>query len=137
MSTKNKPVKLAVLSLLGILGLASCGESTSSEIYAKPSNYDDSIVTITDGEGKEHGKDDIHHDVLSIIYDAMHEGNLASSVLDKALYNFAESVFGVYNTVTKDSRDVITLKKAYYELTQGNGFDVINQFIKEHKSYWL
>lgn len=137
MSTKNKPVKLAVLSLLGILGLASCGESTSSEIYAKPSNYDDSIVTITDGEGKEHGKDDIHHDVLSIIYDAMHKGNLASSVLDKALYNFAESVFGVYNTVTKDSRNVITLKKAYYELTQGNGFDIINQFIKEHKSYWL
>ena len=134
MSKQNKTTKLAVLSLLGILGLTACGSSSSSEIYAKPTDYDNSIVTVTDQDDKEHGKDDIHNDVLSIIYDAIHEGDLSSKVLDKALYNFAESVLGVYNSVTRGSRELITLEEAANDDLSNTK---INAFILSHKAYWL
>ena len=39
----KKGVKLAVLSVIGLLTLTGCGESTD-EIYSKPSNYDKPII---------------------------------------------------------------------------------------------
>ena len=68
--SKNNFKKLAVLSLLGIFALTGC--SSDDEIYAKPSNYDYPIVTIKDVDEK------IHNDILKIIYDAMHDGSVAS-----------------------------------------------------------
>ena len=59
--------KLATLSLLGVLALTGCN-SSSDEIYAKPSNYDDPIVSIKDDDTE------IHNDILNIIYDSMHDG---------------------------------------------------------------
>ena len=60
MSTNKKGgIKLAVLSLVALFGLSACGET--EEVYAKPSTYDDKIVTV-DG-----ATEDIHHNVLSII----------------------------------------------------------------------
>ena len=123
MSNKKFP-KLAVLSLLGILSLASCS-SSSSEIYAKPSNYNDPVVTIKDDDEK------IHNDILSIIYDSMHDGSVASEVLDKVLYKYAESIFGVYNSVTAKGEDVITLQQAATDTSK------IDNFIRKHKAYWL
>lgn len=127
---KNKATKLAVLSLLGILGLTACGTSSSDEIYAKPRNYDDPIVQFT-GTG-----DEVHNNVLKIVYDAIHEGTLSSKVLDKSLYNFAESVFGVYNSLTRTAGNTeITLKEAVMSYKGGDNTK-INTFIKAHKVYW-
>lgn len=130
MSTNKKGgIKLAVLSLVALFGLSACGET--DEIYAKPSTYDNKIVTI-DG-----ATEDIHHNVLSIIYDAMHEGNLSSNVLDEALYRYASSIFGYYNKITAPVGFTgITLKEAYDTYTKQNTQEKINAFIKEHKAYW-
>ena len=130
MSTNKKGgIKLAVLSLVALFGLSACG--STSEVYSKPSDYDDPIITI-DGSEEE-----IHHNVLNIIYDAMHEANLSSNVLDEALYRYSSSIFGYYNKVTApEGFTGVTLKEAYYSYTQENTEEKINAFIKEHKVYW-
>ena len=110
--------KLAVLSLLGVLGLTACN-STSDEVYAKPSNYDDKIVTIDGSDEK------IYHNILNIIYDSMHEGSAPSKVLDKVLFQYSESIFGTY----------ADLKAAKEDATATH--DVIDPFIRAHKVYWL
>lgn len=129
----NKFTKLAVLSALGLLSLTACNSSTS-EIYAKPSNYDSPIITIN-GAGE-----DIHHNVLSIIYDAMHDGSVASKTLSKVLYAYAESVYGVYNPITRDSGSTeITLKEAWEGTADGAPAEKVNNlkaFIRAHKAYW-
>ena len=127
--SNKRPIKLAVLSLIGLLGLAACS-SSSDEIYAKPSNYDDPIVTFTDSESK------IHNDILSVIYDAMHDGSASSKLLDETLYLFAESVFGSYNKITAGESTGITLKDAYISYTKENNNAKIDEFIKGHKAYW-
>lgn len=135
--SRNKGVKLAVLSLIGIFSLAGCGESEDSEIYSKPSNYDSSIISI------EGNSDEIYHNLLSIIYDAMHEGSLSGNVLDEALYRYAASVFGTYDEVTRANGSTeTTLKDAVADITfdvDGNvtgGGDTVKAFIRAHKSYW-
>ena len=125
MLNKKKGLKLAVLSIVGLLGLTACDDD---EIYSKPSDYNDPIVIID-------GDKNIHNDVLSIIYDAMHDGSVSSKVLDEALYRYAVSVFGEYNKVTATS-DAVTLKDAYTSFMYGNDLTKINAFIKAHKSYW-
>ena len=127
--SNNKFRKLAVLSLLGIFALTGC--SDDDEIYAKPSNYKDEIVTIEGNDEK------IHNDILKIIYDAMHDGSVASKTLDKVLYRYAQSIFGSYNKITSsESDDSITLKEAVKNARQGGDISITNQFIKEHKAFW-
>jgi len=116
--------KLATLSLLGVLALTGCN-SSSDEIYAKPSNYDDPIVSIKDDDTE------IHNDILNIIYDSMHDGQVAAKVLEKVLYRYAESIFGSYDTYTAKGREEITLAEAATDATK------VNAFIKAHKAYWL
>lgn len=130
MSTNKKGVRLAVLSVIALLGLTACNES--SEVVAKPSNYDDPIITITGNE------DEIHHNVLSIIYDAMRESGVSSKVLDESLYRYASSVFGYYNSVTlpEGVTDVVTLKEAAKDVEANAGYAKAYKFIKEHKAYW-
>ena len=123
--------KLAVLSLLGIFALVGC--SDDDEIYAKPSDYKDPIVTV---EGND---EDIHNDILKIIYDAMHDGSIPSKTLDAVLYRYAQSVFGSYNKIARSDSDTsITLKRAA-ESAQENSNDSYHdayEFIRAHKSYW-
>lgn len=125
--------KLAVLSLMGILGLTSCG-SSSDEVYAKPSNYDDAIITI---EGNE---DEIHNNVLKNIYDSMHEGNVPSKTLEAVLYRYAESIFGTFNKVTASRggfAENSDLETAVADAESNTDHKIANDFIKAHKAYWL
>ena len=134
---KNKFPKLAVLSLLGVLALTACDEE--EKIYCKPHDYKGTIVTI-DGYTEE-----IHNNVLKIIYDDMHDGEVPSKTLDKVMYRFAQSVYGSYNKLTlSDNDESITLKEAVanYRSNQNatqqqqTSYEVIDAFIKAHKSYW-
>ena len=115
----KKFTKLAVLSLLGILGLTACNQ-TSDEVYAKPTNYDKDIITIDGNEEK------IYHNILSIIYDSMHDGSASSKVLDKVLFTYSESIFGSYADLKAAKEDAATATH-----------DVIDPFIRAHKVYWL
>ena len=129
MSNKKFP-KLAVLTLLGALSLVACSED--SEIKAKPSNYDDPIITI-DGYDEK-----IQNDIISIIADQIHDNNLPSETLNKVLYRYAQSIFGAYNKIAQsDNDDSITLKAAAKNAADNSADKtVLDDFIKAHKAYW-
>ena len=124
--------KLAVLSLLGAFALTGCDSSSSSEIKAWPKNYNDEIITI-DGYDE-----DIHNNILKIIYDAMRDGQVASKTLEQVLYRYAQTIFGSYNKVTlaDNEQGSITLKAAAADVKQNGNFEIADQFIRAHKSFW-
>ena len=147
---KNKKYgKLAVLSLLGVLGLTACGSSSTDAIYSKPSNYNDNIVDIVEGEGQTPAT--IHNNLLNIIYDAIHDGSFGSQVLEEVLYKYAESIYGGYSQKTIKDTSKTSLKEAYdiakkinlheTDNTQPNASEEevtkLNDFIKGHKVYWV
>ena len=99
----NKVTKILALSLLSVIGLTAC----DNKIQAKPSNYKDPVVALTESE------EEIYHNIMSIIEDAYRDGNLASDVLDKILYTYSVSVFGRYNKTAKPtSLEETTLEEA-------------------------
>ena len=127
MSNKNMKKILAV-ALLSTIGLTACGK----EVQAKPTNYDDPLISFTDSQ------DEIYHNLMSIIEDAYRDGSLASAVLDKVLYQYSVSVFGRYNAIAEPynlGEGEITLKKAANAYDKGN-FDLVDQFVEAHKAYW-
>lgn len=133
MSNKKFP-KLAVLSLLGVLGLTACGSSTD-EVKSLPSNYNDPIITIDDET------EEIHNNINKIIADQLHDGELPSKTLDKVLYRYAQSVYGAYNKVTLADGDTsVTLKEATKIARSNNDstedLEKLYKFIRAHKVYW-
>ena len=76
----NKGIKkVLAVALLSTMGLIAC----SKDIQAKPSNYNEPLITFTE-EG-----DEVYNNLVSIIEDAYRDGTLASAVLDKILYVYA------------------------------------------------
>ena len=126
--------KLAVLSLLGVLGLTACGSSTD-EVKSLPSNYNDPIITIDDET------EEIHNNIIKIIADQLHDGDLPSKTLDKVLYRYAQSVYGAYNKVALADGDTsVTLKEATKIARSNNAstedLEKLYNFIRKHKVYW-
>lgn len=131
--SNKRHAKLAVLSILGILALTSCG-SAADEIKSLPSNYNDPIITI-DNETEE-----IHNNIIKIIADQYHDGEITSKTLDKVLYRYAQSVYGAYNKVALADGDTsLTLKEAT-KIARSNATDEekekLYNFIRGHKVYW-
>ncbi|MGM9873820.1 MAG: hypothetical protein ACI31G_02725, partial [Bacilli bacterium] len=131
--SKNKFGKVVVLSLLATLGLTSC----SNEKQAKPTDYDDPLITVDDYD------EEIYNNVLNVVYDAIRDGTLASDVLNEILYQYSISVFGRYNKIVTPNSDSTTLKEAVKNVKDNTATDgtvsnanVANQFIKDHKAYW-
>ena len=54
----NNIKKFVAVALLSVIGLAAC----SKDVQAKPSDYDDSLITF-----KTDSKDEIYHNLVSII----------------------------------------------------------------------
>jgi hypothetical protein len=141
MANKKSFTKLAVLSLLGVLGLTAC----SSEVVAKPSGYDDdTVIKLEDAGGNEVT---VYDNLMQGIYDEIRDGALADDVLDKLLYQYSISVLGRYNNVvsTKDvNSDGVnntTLKEAAKiadKIATATAAEktILNAFIKDHKAYW-
>lgn len=90
MSKISNKRKILAVGLLSIVGLAAC----SSNVQAKPSDYDENLLTFLDN-------DQIYHNLVSIVEDAYHDGSESNHVLEKVLYLFANSAFGTYNEVTR------------------------------------
>lgn len=130
MSSKYKIIAVA---LLGTLGLAAC----SSDIVAEPSDYDKPIIEIGDYD-KE-----IYNNIMSTVYDAIRDGDLASNVLNDVLYQYSISVFGRYNKVVNSDSTATTLKEVVNDILAHTGTDdivsgatIADEFIKSHKAYW-
>lgn len=124
----NNLKKIVAVALFSTFGLAAC----SKNVQAKPTNYSDDLVAFTDN------KDEIYHNLVSIIDDAYRDGNLSSAVLDEVLYQYSVSVFGRYNKVAKPynlGEGEITLKDAATDLNNGT-HEVADKFIDAHKAYW-
>lgn len=133
-----KTKRLLAVALLGVLGLSAC----SSEIQAKPTGYDDNLLTFSDN-------DEIYHNLVSIVEDAYRDGALASNVLDEVLYQYAVSVFGRYNKVAKPynlGEGEITLKEAAKDINDHSTIDaegvrtttgatIAENFIAKFKAY--
>ena len=119
--------KILAVALLSTVGLVAC----SKEVQAKPTNYDEKVISFTDS------KDEIYHNLISIIQDAYRDGTLASNVLDKVLYQYSVSVFGRYNKIAKPynlGEEEITLKDAVASLAGDK--KAADNFIEAHKAYW-
>ncbi len=130
MSSKYKIIAVA---LLGTLGLAAC----SSDIVAEPSDYDKPIIEIGDYD-KE-----IYNNIMSTVYDAIRDGDLANNVLNDVLYQYSISVFGRYNKVVNSDSTATTLKEVVNDILAHTGTDdivsgatIADEFIKSHKAYW-
>ena len=129
----NKGIKkVLAVALLSTMGLIAC----SKDIQAKPSNYNDSLITFTE-EG-----DEVYNNLVSIIEDAYREGTLASAVLDKILYVYATSMFGAYNrnVTPAPAEDDVTLEEAAADVDAHSAeldkADVAKKFLEKHKAYW-
>ena len=122
----NKIKSLVAVALLSAIGLTACNK----DVHAKPSNYDNPIVSFTDS------KDEIYHNVMSIIEDAYRDGSLASAVLDQVLYQYSVSVFGRYNAVTKPYNVQGTTLKAAAKAFEDQDFATVDAFVDAHKAYW-
>ena len=132
----NKVNKILALSLLSVIGLTACDNS----IQAKPKNYSDPVVTLTESE------EDIYHNLMSIIEDAYRDGTLPADVLDRILYTYSVSVFGRYNKSAKPtSLEEATLEEVVAQIVKDEDGKVtgvaadhaaLDAFIENHKAYW-
>ena len=129
----NKSIKkVLAVALLSAMGLVACND----KIQAKPTNYNEPIITFTE-EG-----DEVYNNLVSIIDDAYRDGTLASAVLDKILYVYANSVFGAYNRAVTPApaEDDVTLEEAAADV-EAHSADLANatvakKFLEKHKAYW-
>ena len=119
--------KLLLVALLGVMGLTACDDDISS--YPK----DGDILPPSQGQT-------IYHNELSDIYESIRDGSLASDVLDKLLYEYANTIFGRYATVaqgapsysTNDAEDAVTLKG----VVEGGVQADMEAYVKNHKAFW-
>ena len=121
MATKlNK--KLVLVVLLGALGLVGCDEVAA---------YPDSGAILPPAAGQE-----IYNNELESIYESIRDGNLPSDVLDKLLYEYANSIFGRYSSTAPSYRQGSEEgEKTLQEVINGSDADK-EAFINSHKAYW-
>ena len=128
----SKKSKFIALGLVSLFGLSACND----EIVAKPTGYDDAKIVTVEGYDEE-----IYHNLMNVIYDAIRDGSLGSDVLNKVLYQYSISIFGAYNKkVDGYVADTTTLEDAYKDITvSGENYTatkVAKNFVRDHKAYW-
>ena len=130
--------KIAFLSLLGVLSIASCSSEEYREeaIYSKPSYYYTNVITVEDDNGVKHSYD-IYNNLLKVIVDAMHEGETKTKVLNEILLKYSESIYGSYDDVTAKDYELgyITLRDAVEDADTEDHL-IADEFIRAHKVYW-
>lgn len=124
MATKlNK--KLILVILLGALGLVGCDDEVES--------YPDTGAILPPAQGQT-----IENNELESIYEKIRSGSLPSDVLDKLLYEYANSIFGRYSSAAPSYRKEAegNAEKTLEEVVNGSDADK-EAFINNHKAYWL
>lgn len=122
MATKlNK--KILLVALLGVMGLTACDKDVSS--YPK----DGDILPPSQGQT-------IYHNELSDIYKSIRDGSLASDVLDKLLYEYANTIFGRYTDKAPSYSTNENNEKTLKAVVEGGNLAEEQAFVKAHKAYW-
>ena len=120
---KNK-IKIAGLSLIALLGLSAC-----SEVIAKPTTYNEKLVTFPEGT------QEIYNNAANVVYDAIHDGGIGKDVLKTVLYLYSVTAFGAYDRTVEVGG--VTVKLGEVTLTEAvNSEREMATFIKTHKTYW-
>ena len=124
MATRNNK-KFFLVALLGALslGLTACDDDIAS--YPK----DGDILPPSQGQS-------IYHNELSDIYESIRDGSLASDVLDKLLYEYANTIFGRYTAKAPSYSTNESNDKTLKAVVEGNDLAAQQAFVKEHKAYW-
>ena len=105
---KNK--KLIPIVLLSTLMLSAC----SSDIMAKPSDYENPLVTNKDSDVLN---PDVPNNITSIIEDAMRDnGTLAKEVLDQVLLQIAYSIYGDYDALKANATNATAEYRASHSI---------------------
>ena len=122
MATKlNK--KILLVALLGVMGLTACDDDISSY----PKNGD--ILPPSQNQT-------IYHNELSDIYESIREGSLASDVLDKLLYEYANTIFGRYTAKAPSYSTNESNEQTLKAVVEGGDLAAQQAFVKAHKAYW-
>lgn len=114
--------KVLLVALLGAFGLTACG----GEVEAYPK--DGSILPPAQGQ-------EIYHNSLESIYESIRNGSLASDVLEKLLYEYANTVFGRYSKSAPSYRNADEEEVTLSEIVNGS-LEQQEAFVKAHKAYW-
>ena len=124
MATRNNK-KFFLVALLGALslGLTACDDDIAS--YPK----DGDILPPSQGQS-------IYHNELSDIYESIRDGSLASDVLDKLLYEYANTIFGRYTAKAPSYSTNESNEQTLKAIVEGNDLAAQQAFVKAHKAYW-
>ena len=124
MATRNNK-KFFLVALLGALslGLTACDDDIAS--YPK----DGDILPPSQGQS-------IYHNELSDIYESIRDGSLASDVLDKLLYEYANTIFGRYTAKAPSYSTNESNEQTLKAIVEGNDLAAQQSFVKAHKAYW-
>ena len=120
----KKFLKVFGISAVTLLGLTACGTIT-----AKPSNNDAPLIEITDYDKA------VYNNKASVVFDAIHEAGLGSSVMNEILYLYAVKEFGPFNAQVEAAGVKVALGETTLKDAYGSQ-DKIDNFIRAHKVYW-
>lgn len=121
MATRNR---FLLVAMLGVLGLTACNSDITS--YPK----DGPILPPSDE------KNEIYHNELSAIYESIRDGSLPSDVLDKLLYEYANTIFGRYTKSAPSYSTNESNDKTVKSVVEGGGEADMKAFVDSHKGYW-
>lgn len=122
MATKNNKKFLAV-ALLSILGLAACNNDISS--YPE----DGDILPPSQGQT-------VYNNELSSIYEKIRDGSLPSDVLEKLLYEYANTIFGRYTDEAPSYSTNESNETTVKGIVESGELTKKQTFVKSHKAYW-
>ena len=122
MATRNNK-KFLLIALLSVLGLTACDNDVAS--YPKGGEI------LPPSQGQK-----IYHNELSEIYESIRDGSLPSDVLDKLLYEYANTIFGRYTAKAPSYSTNESNEKTLKEIAEGNDLAAQQEFVKAHKAYW-
>ena len=115
--------KILLVALLGVFGLTACDDDVAS--YPK----DGDILPPSQGQT-------IYHNELSDIYESIRDGSLASDVLDKLLYEYANTIFGRYTAKAPSYSTNESNEQTLKAIVEGGDLAAQQAYVKAHKAYW-
>lgn len=116
--------KLLLVALLGVFGLTACDDDVAS--YPK-----DGEILPPVQEGTK-----IYNNELSEIYESIRDGSLASDVLDKLLYEYANTIFGRYTAKAPSYSTNESNEQTLKAIVEGGDLAAQQAYVKAHKAYW-
>ena len=124
----KKLTRVLAISVLGLFALTAC-----DDVVAKPTNYETPLVDVT-GTGYS---DELHNNIASVVYDAIHDAGIGEDVLNQILYVYSISAFGPYNgNVTVNGKKVSTMEGTVTLEQAATDDSKIDDFVRNHKAYW-